>query len=78
MDAAHLLVLLLYNGFIMKLAEKSINNPYNISLPYLITNNMKLPFTCKTHWKISSNRRSDISSITTIFILHVNPIFLLY
>ncbi|XP_058799120.1 rotatin isoform X2 [Phymastichus coffea] len=60
-DAAQLLSLLLYNSYIMKLTEKSLNNPYNISLPYIITVNMKLPFTCKVHWKTSVHKRSDVS-----------------
>lgn len=63
MDSAQLLALLLYNTYIMRLTERSYNNPLNISLPYLITINMKLPFTCKAHWKASVHRRSDISSM---------------
>ncbi|XP_008212651.1 rotatin isoform X1 [Nasonia vitripennis] len=73
MDSAQLLALLLYNTYIMRLTERSHNNPFNISLPYLITITMKLPFTCKAHWKASVHRRSDIS------ILHrSNPVALMF
>ncbi|KAL7292988.1 hypothetical protein TKK_0013438 [Trichogramma kaykai] len=61
MDAAQLLVLLLYSGYIMRLTDISVDNPFNISLPYIITVNMKLPFACKAHWKTSIHRRADIS-----------------
>ncbi|XP_014215575.1 rotatin [Copidosoma floridanum] len=60
-DATHLLALLLYSGYIMRLTERTPNNPYNISLPHIITIYMRLPFTCKAHWKTSVHRRSDIS-----------------
>lgn len=61
-DAPQLLALLIYNGYIMRLTERTLNNPYNISLPYLITIGMRLPFTCKAHWKTSVHRKADISS----------------
>lgn len=60
-DGAQLLALLLYNSYIMRLTERTLNNPYNISLPYIITVNMKLPFACKAHWKMSVHKRSDVS-----------------
>ncbi|XP_053987608.1 rotatin [Hylaeus volcanicus] len=62
-DASQLLCLLLYNEYIMRLSEKYTEtfNQLNISLPYIIISKMKLPFTCKSHWKISPHRRSDIS-----------------
>ena len=63
MDAAQLLALLLYSGYIMSLAERISSSPFNISLPYIITLKMKLPFACKAHWKTSVHRRSDISSM---------------
>nr|XP_031848371.1 rotatin isoform X1 [Nomia melanderi] len=62
-DGSQLLCLLLYNEYIMRLSEKSTENSIqlNISLPHLITSKMKLPFLCKSHWKISMHRRSDLS-----------------
>ncbi|XP_076183468.1 rotatin homolog anastral spindle 3 isoform X2 [Ptiloglossa arizonensis] len=70
-DASQLLCLLLYNEHIMRLSEKHTENYnlLNISLPYIIVSKMRLPFSCKSHWKISTHRRSDIS------ILHsTNPL----
>lgn len=61
MDGAQLLVLLLFDDYILRLGEKCVDNPFDISLPYLITMKMKLPFTCKAHWRTSIHRRSDIS-----------------
>ncbi|XP_076653624.1 rotatin homolog anastral spindle 3 isoform X2 [Halictus rubicundus] len=62
-DGSQLLCLLLYNEYIMRLSENQTENynQLNISLPHLITSRMKLPFLCKSHWKISMHRRSDIS-----------------
>ncbi|XP_015437120.1 PREDICTED: rotatin [Dufourea novaeangliae] len=57
-DGSQLLCLLLYNEYIMRLNEI---NSKNISLPYLIVCKMKLPFLCKSHWKISMHTRSDTS-----------------
>lgn len=47
----------------MRLSEKYTENynQLNISLPYIIVSKMKLPFLCKSHWKISRHRRSDMS-----------------
>lgn len=58
-DGAQLLCLLLYSEYIVKVNEKDVEN--SISLPYLVLTNMKLPFACKSHWKISIHRRSNIS-----------------
>lgn len=62
-DGSQLLCLLLYNEYIMRLSEKYTENynQLNISLPYIIVSKMKLPFLCKSHWKISRHRRSDMS-----------------
>ncbi|XP_076279078.1 rotatin homolog anastral spindle 3 isoform X3 [Lasioglossum baleicum] len=62
-DGSQLLCLLLYNEYMMRLSEKQMENysQLNISLPHLITSRMKLPFLCKSHWKISMHRRSNIS-----------------
>ncbi|XP_012272783.1 rotatin isoform X2 [Orussus abietinus] len=62
-DASHLLCLLIYNEYIMKLGDKHLEkqNELNISLPYIIVSQMRLPFYCRAHWKTSINRRSDVS-----------------
>ncbi|KAK1119474.1 hypothetical protein K0M31_013302 [Melipona bicolor] len=62
-DGSQLLCLLLYNECIMRQNEKYVENynQLNISLPYIIVSKMKLPLFCKSHWKISRHRRSDIS-----------------
>ncbi|XP_017766173.1 PREDICTED: rotatin [Eufriesea mexicana] len=62
-DGSQLLCLLLYNEYIMRLNEKHTENynQLNISLPHIIVSKMKLPFLCKSHWKISMHRRSDMS-----------------
>ena len=62
-DGSQLLCLLLYNECIMRQNEKYVENynQLNISLPYVIVSKMKLSFFCKSHWKISRHRRSDIS-----------------
>lgn len=47
----------------MRLSEKYAEsyNQLNISLPYIIVSKMRLPFHCKSHWKVSMHRRSNIS-----------------
>ncbi|XP_043258441.1 rotatin [Colletes gigas] len=74
-DGSQLLCLLLYNEYIMRQSEKYTENynQLNISLPYIILSKMRLPFSCKSHWKISTHRRSDIS------VLHsTNPLALTF
>ncbi|CAL7947029.1 unnamed protein product [Xylocopa violacea] len=70
-DGSQLLCLLLYNEYLMRANERYTEN-YNqlhISLPYIIVSKMKLPFICKSYWKISMHRRSDA------FVLHSsNPL----
>ncbi|XP_011873858.1 PREDICTED: rotatin isoform X2 [Vollenhovia emeryi] len=63
-DGAQLLCLLLYSEYIIRVNEKDVENNIasHISLPYIVTN-MKLPFVCRSHWKTSIHRRSDISLI---------------
>nr|XP_012230900.1 PREDICTED: LOW QUALITY PROTEIN: rotatin [Linepithema humile] len=58
-DGSQLLCLLLYSEYIIKVNEKNIEN--SVSLPYIIVKNMKLPFECRSHWKTSIHRRSDMS-----------------
>ncbi|XP_015602257.1 rotatin isoform X2 [Cephus cinctus] len=62
-DASHLLCLLLYDEYIMRLGEKHVgsSNQLNISLPHIIVSRMRLPYVCKSHWKTSIHRRSDVS-----------------
>lgn len=64
-DGAQLMCLLLYSEHIIRVSEKAalVENSIasHISLPYIVVTNMKLPFTCKSHWKTSIHRRSDVS-----------------
>ncbi|XP_011645189.1 LOW QUALITY PROTEIN: rotatin [Pogonomyrmex barbatus] len=61
-DGAQLLCLLLYSEYIIRINEKDMENiASHISLPYIVVTNMKLPFVCRSHWKMSVHRRSDVS-----------------
>jgi len=62
-DGAQLLCLLLYSEYIIRVNEKDVENNIasHISLPYIVVTNMKLPFVCRSHWKTSIHRRSDVS-----------------
>ncbi|KAI4475480.1 hypothetical protein M0802_015139 [Mischocyttarus mexicanus] len=62
-DGSCILCLLLYNDYIIRMNEKHVesNVQLTISLPHIIVIKMKLPFICKSHWKISIHRRSEIS-----------------
>lgn len=74
-DGAQLLCLLLYGEYIIRVNEKDVENNIasHISLPYIVVSNMKLPFVCKSHWKTSMHRRSDVS------LLHgSNPVVLTF
>ncbi|XP_071558418.1 rotatin [Temnothorax nylanderi] len=64
-DGAQLLCLLLYSEYIIRINEKDVENNIasHISLPYIVVTNMKLPFVCRSHWKTSIHRRSDVSLI---------------
>ncbi|XP_011175426.1 rotatin isoform X1 [Solenopsis invicta] len=74
-DGAQLLCLLLYSEYIIRVNEKDMENNIasHISLPYIVATNMKLPFICRSHWKTSIHRRSDVS------LLHgSNPVVLTF
>ncbi|XP_018306110.1 rotatin [Mycetomoellerius zeteki] len=74
-DGAQLLCLLLYNEYIIRVSERDIENNIasHISLPYIVVTNMKLPFVCRSHWKTSIHRRSNMS------LLHgSNPVVLTF
>ncbi|XP_025159510.1 rotatin [Harpegnathos saltator] len=62
-DGAQLLCLLLYSEYVVKVHEKDVENSVtsHISLPHIVLTNMKLPFTCRSHWKTSIHRRSNVS-----------------
>lgn len=62
-DGAQLLCLLLYSECIVKVNEKDMENSVtsHMSLPCIVLTNMKLPFICRSHWKTSIHRRSNIS-----------------
>ncbi|GAB1865817.1 Rotatin [Camponotus japonicus] len=64
-DGAQLLCLLLYSEHIIRVSEKATlaenSIASHISLPYIVVANMKLPFACKSHWKTSLHRRSDVT-----------------
>ncbi|KYN02662.1 Rotatin [Cyphomyrmex costatus] len=64
-DGTQLLCLLLYNEYIIRVNETDTENNIasHISLPYIVVTNMKVPFVCKSHWKTSIHRRSDMSLI---------------
>ncbi|XP_012536869.1 rotatin isoform X2 [Monomorium pharaonis] len=74
-DGAQLLCLLLYSEYIIRVNEKDMENNIasHISLPYIVVTNMKLPFVCRSHWKMSIHRRSNVS------LLHSsNPVVLTF
>ncbi|XP_032667797.1 rotatin isoform X2 [Odontomachus brunneus] len=62
-DGAQLLCLLLYSEYIVKVNEKDVENSVtsHMSLPCIVLTNMKLPFVCRSHWKTSIHRRSNMS-----------------
>ncbi|KAK2582399.1 hypothetical protein KPH14_004718 [Odynerus spinipes] len=62
-DGSYILCLLLYSDYIIRANNKEAenNNQLNISLPHIIVTKMRLPFVCKSHWKTSIHRRSDVS-----------------
>lgn len=69
-DGAQLLCLLVYSEYVIKVNEKDVENSVisHISLPHILQMNMKLPFACRSHWKISIHRRSNTSC--NFFILY--------
>ncbi|XP_066591011.1 rotatin isoform X2 [Prorops nasuta] len=66
-DGSQLLCLILYHEYIMRTGDKKSEYSLhlNISLPYIIVTSMNLPFVCKSHWKTSMHRRSDISHLAS-------------
>ncbi|XP_043499586.1 rotatin isoform X2 [Polistes fuscatus] len=62
-DGSYILCLLLYNDYIIRMNEKHVesNVQLTISLPHIIVIKMRLPLICKSHWKTSIHRRSEIS-----------------
>ncbi|XP_046424633.1 rotatin [Neodiprion fabricii] len=62
-NGSHLLCLLLYSDYILRVGDKETDrpNPINVSLPYIVVARMRLPFTSKCHWKTSIHRCPDLS-----------------
>ncbi|XP_043681789.1 rotatin isoform X1 [Vespula pensylvanica] len=62
-DGSYILCLLLYNDYIIRMNEKQTesNVQLTVSLPHIIVIKMRLPLICKSHWKTSIHRRSEIS-----------------
>lgn len=63
-DASTLLFLLIFHDFIEGSPLKS-----DFSLPFLVFKRLNIPFTCKTHGKMSKYSQSDSSGETSSCVL---------